>query len=415
MASINKEFLLKESKVFCMFPWLHLYVSPKGNVYPCCTTDQSSALNNVKQYSLKEIFNNNKTKQIRLNMLNEKTTDLCRTCYRLEEASSNSYRNFSKDIFSKYFDETVSKTKDDGSLDNFAMRYIDVRFSNICNFKCRTCGSECSSQWAAEEKKLDKNVQITLHADDHKGNLLNEVLQHIDYVDMVYFAGGEPLIMDEHYIILEELIKQKRNNVSLKYNTNGSNLIYKNYDLLDLWKYFSKIELNCSIDHFGKKAEYIRHGTDWAVVETNLLKFRSLPNVHTSISTVLSVFNFVTLAEFYYYLKVNDLIKVSDYNTYLTFTSNPLHFSSTSLPNNLKDEGKDSIEGLLPVLNSSQFDYNNFKTLSNFLKQSIDFTYSQNTYEQSKQIFVKEILLRDELRNENFLKIFPELSVMLNV
>lgn len=398
-----------------MFPWLHLYVSPKGNVYPCCTTDQSSALGNVKEYSLKEIFNNDKTKEIRLNMLNDKPIDLCRTCYRIEESSSHSYRNFSKSMFLKYFDELVDCTKSDGSVEPFQMRYLDIRFSNICNFKCRTCGSECSSQWAAEEKKIDKNKFITLHADDHKGTLLQEVLEHIDYVDMVYFAGGEPLIMDEHYLILEELIKRNKNNVTLKYNSNASNLIYKNYDLLDLWSNFNKIELNCSIDHYGEKAEYIRHGTDWGVVESNLIKFRSLENVNMSISTVLSVFNFVTLADFYYYMKSNNLISPFDFNTYLTFTSNPIYFSGTSLPTVLKNEGKESIEGLIPILNSDSYNYSNYVTLTNFLKQGIEFVYSEDTYELSKDTFIKEINLRDNLRNEDFLKVFPELSVMLNV
>lgn len=398
-----------------MFPWLHLYVSPRGDVYPCCTTNQSYSLGTVKNNSLKEIFNNNKTKEIRLNMLNDKPTDLCKTCYRIEETSSHSYRNFSKDLFSDYFDELILNTDKDGSLDKFEMRYLDIRFSNICNFKCRTCGSACSSQWAAEEKKIEKANFITLHADDHSGKLLQEVLTHIDYVDMVYFAGGEPLIMDEHYLILEELIKRNKNKVRLKYNTNASNLIYKNYDLLDLWSYFNKIELNCSIDHCKEKAEYIRHGTDWAIVESNLIKFRSLQNVSMSISTVLSVFNFVTLADFYYYMKSNNLITPFDYNTYLTFTSDPIHFSGTSLHSDLKNEGKESIEGLIPVLNADPYNYTNYVTLTNFLRQGIDFVYSEDTYESSKDTFIKEINLRDSLRNEDFLKVFPELSVMLNV
>ena len=70
--AVDKTYLLEESKTFCMFPWLHLNVTPKGDIYPCCSNDYTDPFGNTKETSLKEAFNSDKMKQLRLDMLNEK-------------------------------------------------------------------------------------------------------------------------------------------------------------------------------------------------------------------------------------------------------------------------------------------------------------------------------------------------------
>jgi radical SAM protein with 4Fe4S-binding SPASM domain len=67
---MDKSFLLNESKVFCMFPWLHLNVTPKGDIYPCCSNDYKYPFANTKDSTLEQAFNNEKMKQLRLDMLN---------------------------------------------------------------------------------------------------------------------------------------------------------------------------------------------------------------------------------------------------------------------------------------------------------------------------------------------------------
>ena len=144
--NIDKDFLLNESKTFCMFPWLHLNATPKGDIYPCCSNDYTTPFGNTKEITLKEAFNSDKMKQLRLDMLNERKNDICSFCYKHEEAGPYSFRNYSKEQFAKHFDSIVPTTQEDGTVEDFKMRYFDIRFSNICNFKCRTCGSEFSSQ-----------------------------------------------------------------------------------------------------------------------------------------------------------------------------------------------------------------------------------------------------------------------------
>ena len=148
LVDLDKEHLLTESKVFCMFPWLHLNATPRGDIYPCCSNDYSAPLANTRDMSLEEAFNSDYMKQLRLNMLNGEKSDICNFCYSHEKASPHSFRTYSMDNFADHFEEVMGMTHEDGTVDEFKMRYFDIRFSNICNFKCRTCGTEFSSQWA---------------------------------------------------------------------------------------------------------------------------------------------------------------------------------------------------------------------------------------------------------------------------
>lgn len=402
----TKIFLLNQSKTFCMFPWIHLYVNPKGDVYPCCTSTQAEPLGSVKTHTLKEIFNNEKTKQLRMDMAKEVPNEMCKMCYESEKYDANSsFRNYSKLEFENRFDEIVPETLNDGTVEPFKMRYLDIRFSNICNFMCRTCGSECSSQWAAEEKKLGRVDWITLHADDKNGKLLEEVLEHIDYVDTVYFAGGEPLITDEHYAILEELIKRDKKNVKLRYNTNCSTIKYKDKDLLKLWKNFKHIDLSCSIDHYGERAELLRKGTDWGVVESNLIKFRNMKNINFSINTVLSAFNYCSISEFYEYMISKKLILPSDMNHYLTLTPNPHYFAATILPPQIKGPANERIRKFIETIPY-------YKSISDSLENAINFANSSHTWQDNKYEFVSHVYVRDRIRQEDVLAVFPELAPM---
>lgn len=406
MSNLNKDYLLKESKTFCMFPWVHLYTSPRGKVYPCCTTDTSTTLGDTHNQSLEQIWNSDHMKQIRLDMLNDKPVNLCRLCYKMEESTAHTWRRFSNEKFEKYFDETVPQTQDDGTLKNFKLRFIDVRFSNICNFACRTCGGDCSSMWAAENKQRGLSNYIVLHADDHKGNLLQEVLSQVPNADMIYFAGGEPLITEEHYTILEALLKQNLTHIKLRYNTNTSTIKFKSFDLLDLWSRFDQIEIQASIDHYGERAEFIRHGTDWADVENNLILFRQQPNITVGISTVLSVFNYHTITDFYRYMLEKNLLGYGDKNLYLTLTNDPKHFCSKNLPGYIKHSGTDNIERFIDKLDYIQ--------LKDFLIEAKEFTNNEDYWPIYKDKLKIDIYKIDKIRGQDFEKTFPEIASLLD-
>jgi MoaA/NifB/PqqE/SkfB family radical SAM enzyme len=404
---VDKNQLLNSSEVFCMFPWIHTYIEPSGKVLPCCSTDSTIPFGSVKTDSIKNIINNDHYKQMRLNMLTGVKNKSCKFCYKTQDTSDWSFRDYANISFKHKFDEVMAKTNEDGSIDDFKMFYYDVRFSNICNFKCRTCGPGFSSLWAAEQKKLKANIPIVMHADDQSGKLLNEVFEHIDNFEMAYFAGGEPLITEEHYIILEELIKRKKTNIPLRYNTNLSNLKFKDHDLIQLWKQFSKVEISASIDHYGERAEYIRNGTDWGTVESNLKRIRSFDFIEYQINTVMSVFNYVTLADFYSYMIDKDLFRSTDKIT-LFKCMNPPWASAMALPPALKNQGSASINNLVTRLENDNF----FSV--QLIKNATRFAESENTWDTLKHKMRFEIAHKDNLRGENFKKTFPELQLILD-
>lgn len=403
---LDKKHLLTESKTFCMFPWLHINATPKGDIYPCCTTNYLSPFANAKTSSLKEAFNHDVLKKLRLDMINGVKTSYCDFCYKHEEAGPHSFRKYSIDNFGKHFDDIVTTTQDDGTVPEFKMVYFDIRFRNICNFKCRTCGSDFSSQWAAEERLLPgkQNDPILLIADDNKGTLIEEVLPHIDHMEIAYFAGGEPLITDEHYILLEEMIRKGKTDITLRYNTNASNIKYKNHDVIKMWKHFKRIELSCSIDHYGERAEWLRHGTDWGVVESNLLTLRELDYVSFQMNTVFSIFNYLTLNEFYSYLKSKRLIRTNDWYTTLYLAVHPTYYSAMSLPKLLKEEAKSKAKDLISA------NGNHYTKLTELLNDAINFADNGSSWTESKEEFFKHTTYLDGIRNENIFSTFPELK-----
>ena len=38
-----------------------------------------------------------------------------------------------------HVEDSMSRTNPDGSVEDMKLPYWDFRFSNICNFKCRSC------------------------------------------------------------------------------------------------------------------------------------------------------------------------------------------------------------------------------------------------------------------------------------
>jgi organic radical activating enzyme len=405
--NVDKHYLLNDSKVFCIFPWIHTYIEPSGKALPCCSTDSSIPLGSIKTDSIRGIINNDRYRQLRLNMINDVKSDSCKFCYKTEETNDWSFRDYANSTFKHKFDEVIANTNEDGSINNFKMFYYDIRFSNICNFKCRTCGPGFSSLWGAEQKKFRPETPIVIHADDQSGKLIDEVFEHIDNIEIAYFAGGEPLITDEHYILLEELIKRNKTDIVLRYNTNLSNLKFKSYDLIHLWKQFKKVEVSASIDHYGDRAEYIRHGTNWGTVESNLKLIRSLDFIEYQVNTVMSLFNYVTLSEFYMYMQDKDLFRPSDKIT-LFKCMNPAWASAMALPVELKKQGSDKIDTLVNYLEKNRF------FSSQQIKNAVGFAESEHTWDVQKHRLKFEVNQKDKLRDEDFRKTFPELQSILD-
>ena len=137
----------------------------------------------------------------------------------------------------------TENTKPDGTAD-FIIKYWDIRFSNLCNMACRSCGTWFSSNWYEDHKKLTgapPNHAKIMKAGRSGNDIWEQLLKQFDHVEQFYFAGGEPIIMEEHLRILKELDKRKMYHVRLIYNTNFSKSHFKGSDIFELWNKFDSV------------------------------------------------------------------------------------------------------------------------------------------------------------------------------
>ena len=200
----------------------------------------------------------------------------------------------------------VDNTLEDGTVPDMVLYYWDVRFSNICNLKCRSCGGIFSSRWYDDDVRLNWNKPLrprVMFAGRTEEDIWTQMEPHIEHMEQIYFAGGEPLIMEEHTRILQKLIATGNTGVRLIYNTNLTELRYKKQSVLDLWRHFKSVCVAASLDESHDRAAVIRSGTDWAAVEQNIRDLKAqCPHIDFMISPTLSVMNIWRFVEFHRYM-----------------------------------------------------------------------------------------------------------------
>lgn len=271
----------------CIHPWSHLAFTPNGDIWPCCHQRVNpTVLGNIDTDNLSEVFNGDKMKQIRLDMMNGKLPEgTCDKCAYFESIPSKSPRQnaLGNDYAQEVIDSIPNITNQDGSVNQIKIKYWDLRFSNLCNLSCVMCSPEWSSKWTQEVKNIQKKYT---HKDVHsmlhnmpkpkekvtKTGDLKWVDENINDVEKIYFAGGEPLLMDEHWYIINKLDELQKYNVKIKYNTNMMQLDYKGQSVVDIWKkwHVKNLVIEGSLDETGARAEWIRYGSHWPTIEKNI-------------------------------------------------------------------------------------------------------------------------------------------------
>ena len=394
---------LVDSDTFCMIPWVHMHGFPDGRAYPCCLGEMDYPIGNFKQNTMEEVWNDTAYKTMRTNMLAEKSCKECTKCYEQEASGFMSMRNSSNKNFGQHI-ALVDNTLADGTVEDFKLRYYDVRFSNLCNFSCRTCGSLFSSSWYTEETKLfgPRNHPQIMFAGKTEDDMWEQMLQHIPYLDQIYFAGGEPLIMEEHYRILKELVRQERFDVKLIYNTNFSRLNLKNEDVLDYWKLFNNVSVGASLDDSYTRGEYIRKGTKWdETVRNRERMIEKCPNVDFYISSTVSIFNLLHVMDFHREWVDLGLLTPADWN--INILQGPDRDRIDVLPQHYKDLARDKINEHIKWLEPQDHlkrAVTGYESMINFMDQD------------DKSHLLKEFFrvndMTDAYRDEKFEDVFPE-------
>ena len=397
----REEFLLQDSKTFCIYPWIHLHAYPTGEAYPCCHAEMAYPVGNCRQNTFEEIWHDSPMKQLRNDMLSETRNPACGRCYEQEESGFFSGRKSAN----KHHGHHIKRIDDD----KFQMTYWDIRFSNLCNLSCRSCGHIFSSSWYQDQAQLaggdwkEKN-HVLNYAGRTETDMWEQLIPHLDYVEQIYFAGGEPLMMAEHYNILDELERRGRFDVRLIYNTNLTHVKLKDRTVFEYWKKFKSVAVGASLDAMGPRAEYIRKGTDWSAIERNRMQMlETCPNVDFYISPTLSIMNALHLPKFHREWVKKGYIKPQDLN--VNILQDPAHLRIDIAPSEYKRVVQADYEAHLDwlrPLDPLQRATVGFESAINFM------TATDNTMLIPK--FWTKTQKLDLIRNENILAVIPELA-----
>lgn len=410
------ENLVKHGKHFCVLPWVHFHSWPDGRVMPCCVADSNMPVANIKNdESIIQMMNSEDFKKIREKMLRDEPVAACKRCYDLELMGTWTMRqSHNKRRGLEYVDMISKNTDNDGTLSEFQMKYMDLRFSNICNMKCRSCGPGCSSLWAQEfvdrvgtdvYEEYFKTRKVVINTAEEM-SFMNKLKPYLKDVLEVYFAGGEIIITPEHYECLDYWIENGlTDQVELTYTTNFSSLKYKDKDLIGYWKKFPQLKIWASLDAEGEVAEAIRKGTDWERIVRNIKAIKEqVPHAQFQITPTISIWNVFDFPEFFNHMVEEGFIDDKTSSPRFNLATNPWYANIMILPKHIKRRLVELYEVSLKRYENVNIDiYNGFKMI----------IYNLNVGDENKGGILEFKKFNDELdefRNEKLVDIVPELK-----
>jgi len=426
---INNVQDLVTSKAFCMKPWVHLHVAHFGEVPLCCNAawGDEYAMGYIDKQSFDQIWNGQLMRDFRLKMLNDEPNFRCERCYEQEKVGLHSPRIAVNSSYANKLDWALG-TDALGFAPQAKPITWDIRITNLCNLKCRMCGHHSSSHWYDDAKALglEKASQNEAVWHDtkvtHSPKDFNLLMQQLDFVipdlDEIYFAGGEPLLMDEHYAILHKLIERGKTDVRLYYNTNFSQTTYKGIDVFSLWLNFDRVEVFASLDDSGSRGELQRCGLSWRKVEENRQRMLQIcPQVQFVISSTITVFNVQHISDFHRDWVERGFICINEFKPHVLMY--PPQYSIRILPMKLKKRAEEKlnahIEWMIRYAEQHPEALSpkpaNLDSLIHEIRGCIKFMNSKDDSHLIPKF--REITSRlDNLRSENTRAVFPELEEM---
>ena len=328
---------------FCVLPWVSLEASPIGTVRPCCLTenelrDDAGDKFNLATAKFTAIQNSKDMQVLREQFLAGDEPETCRKCWREERSGRTSKRMHTLDRLKHMLpDQEWTATAK-------PLMFLDLKLGNICNLKCRICGSWSSSQFATEElahldprqnKKTSYHYQMLRQGAWPRENPVfwSELAGIADQIQYIEFTGGEPFMIEEHFELLRTLASAGlAKNIEIHYNTNGTHFPV---DAQSVWQYFKHVEIAFSIDDVGARFEYQRTNAQWTEVNENLIRFqelrRHLPNISLQVCSTINIFNIAYLEELSHWIAAQQF----DY-VYWNMMHEPYYFGIATLPDSAK-------------------------------------------------------------------------------
>jgi len=329
---------------FCVLPWVSLETSPIGTVRPCCLAEEELTDNAGEKFNLSTaefatIQNSDSMRRLRQEFIDGQQPQTCRKCWREERSGRTSKRMHTLDRLKHMLAHETEWTADAKPL-----MFLDLKLGNICNLKCRICGSWSSSTFATEElanlapdanKKASHHYHMLKQGAWPRENqqFWNEIAAVSDQIQYIEFTGGEPFMIQEHFDLLQGLVDRGlAGNIEIHYNTNGTQYPEQ---AEAVWQHFKLVEIAFSIDDVGARFEYQRTNAIWTEVEANIARFKTLrsryANIRLQVCSTVNVFNVLYLPE----LAAWNYSQGFDY-VYWNMMHEAYYFSISTLPEQAK-------------------------------------------------------------------------------
>ena len=458
----------KPSDTWCILPWVHLSTRPDGSVRVCCTANASSVgptndkehggqvgiikdeegrPSNLNVSDFQTVWNSTYMKNVRKQMLAGEKPPSCIKCYKEEASGHRSKRQWETEYWSQRtdVDKLLADTNEDGEVPaNLA--YIDLRFGTKCQLACVMCSPHDSSGWVKDYKAIFPAVKNDSLKEimgwDNKGStngssynwhkqnpvFWEQFYEQMPSMQQIYFAGGESLIIDEHYKILEHAIEMGyAKDLELRYNSNG---VEWREDLFEMWKEFKLVRFHYSIDSIKEMNDYIRYPSEWSRQEEvfHILDTQTSDNVEITIACAVQALNVYYLPDFIQWKLEQGFKKINMWpfcaggiRQHLVYW--PAHLNVKSLPVDFKAKCRAKYEAWypwweanwelgIPTWHKGKVDYEQWRTAEYGIKRLDGILSFMESEDWSRRLpEMEEFLgLCDRQRNNSFSATFPEMK-----
>ena len=446
------------SCTFCPLPWNSINLRNNGDLRICCNTNSYSPKRgimtkedgtpyNAGKDDWNEARNADILKEVRVSMMKGEWHPECTRCKKEEESGMRSRREYENDDWGKYsgdisLEKMLPITEEDGTLDTSKqdIEFMDIRYGNFCNLKCRMCGPTDSHKWyddfvkttgrthykdTHETIQLTKNAKGKWHTDQYDWFQDNDIYwdnfeKYAPDAKKLYIVGGEPLIIDEHQESLERLVASgKAGKIQLEYNTNLTMVPDR---LVHLWEQFKQIRIGVSIDGIGDVFNYQRTPAKFDAVYKNMMTLQNNERINLKawFAYTVTPMNVFHTADFMKWKltesgldKFNPITGPRPVITHHMCHS-PKYYNVKVLPQYLKDQVAEHYQEHKDWILTTDF---SDKVKDNFIKvlTGIEkFMMSEDYSEEWLDHFIDQTAKLDEVRNQNILDIVPQYKELFN-
>lgn len=398
-------------KTICMLPWISIETSPIGTARPCCLareeiTDDNGNKFDLNKDNLETIYHSQYMQELRRSFRDGKKPETCKLCWD-EEAAGRTSKRINSRIRLKELYTKVDWTNDNPNQ----LWFLDLKLGNICNLKCRICGSWSSSKWAAEEldympRDFDKKQHIAYkwlkqgawprNQDTNFWENLKQLLPNIQYLE---FTGGEPWLIQEHFDLLEYAVAQGYSkNIDIHYNTNATQMPAELESRI--WKEFGRVDIAFSVDNVGDRFEYERYGANWDLAN-KIIDYvhhiqTSMPNITTQLCFTINIQNV-------YYL--DELLAWADTKNFGSVYFNMMHSPDHMCIQRMTAKAQELVLNKLKNVSWSKNSY--LREIDNVVK-FIQAGPGSDGYE-----FLDKMQRADRYRKQNFIDTHPEIAIAM--